>query len=183
MVDDGRAEDLDQPGDTGSNRRPTLIDHAEIDADRLPHGSRAPGGGLERVGTDLAGCLGHAVGLENSDTAALLEPAQRRGRQGGRGGAGKTDPRCDGGGRRLVGEDGEDGRDRIEHGHAAAVDHIPEPSAVEAVIDGQRRSGHERGEHADDLGVDVEERQRAVDGVGGREPVVAGHEAGRVQEA
>ena len=63
-----------------------------------------------------------------------------------------------------------------------SADELPEPGAVETVVEDEGRASHERGEQPDDLCVDVEERQRVEAAIVRREVVVRHHAAGGVQQ-
>src|SRR5581483_3531531 len=64
LVDDVVAADLDGADDVGPDGMAGLVHDADVDADALPHRARTALPPVERVGGDLAGGLGHAVGLE-----------------------------------------------------------------------------------------------------------------------
>ena len=65
---------------------------------------------------------------------------------------------------------------------AAVADQLPEAAPAELAVEREVRPRPEGGEHADHLGVDVEEGQRAVAAVGGGEPVAVDHARRHVRQ-
>ena len=62
------------------------------------------------------------------------------------------------------------------------ADQLPEAAPAELAVEREVRPGPEGGEHADHLGVDVEEGQRAVAAVAPAEPVALDHAGGHVRQ-
>ena len=153
----------------------------QLDRHRQPDRAGRAGAG-QGVGGDLAGRLGHAVRLEHGAPPAGLEPVQHRHRQRGGGGSDEPDRRRQPIAAGFGGEDREDRRHGVDPRDAAVTDEAGEAGPVEAVVEHHHPARDQRPEDGDDLGVDVEQRQRVEAAIGRRQPVVHRDGAGDVQQ-
>ena len=158
-----------------------LTDDAQLQPDGQAHRPGAARHG-QRVRGDLAGRLGHPVRLDHRHAGTRLESIGHRHRQGRRCRPDEPDARGNG----LVGPERaqarDDGGHRVDPRDGATGHEIPEPAAVEAVVEDQARAGHQGRQQTHDLGVDVEEGQRIEPAVLAPELQVRRHAASRVQQ-
>ncbi len=186
-VDHRGAADLDlahlvpagtTPG-TGDER--IVADDAQLEPHRQSHRAGAPRH-RQWVRRDLAGGLGHAVGLDDREARRRLEAVGRGDRKRRRRRADETDAGRDRLAGPELGEARDDGGDRVDPRDPALAHELPEARAMETVVEHQAGAGEERGEQPHDLGVDVEERQRVEAAVALGQLVVLDHAARRVEE-
>ena len=131
---------------------------------------------------DLAGRLGHAVGLEHRDPRALLEPVGHDHGQRRRGRPDEPDPAGHGLARPQRAEARDDGGHRVDPRDRPLGHQVPEAAPVETVVENQAGTGHQGREQAHDLGIDVEERKRIEAAVSGVELQMRGHATRRVEQ-